>query len=311
MRERLDRRTIEFLLSAVEAPELRISAAALRAVSEQVAAELLAAGFVQAEGYEAASMLGSDHWDVPVPLAWSEETGAFGYFSPAVGWTRVAHDEVRSYKIQLHRVLVSLVHAVPAPSNARPAPLIDDSLWDVGKFRLGRRTHLTSLMFGRRLHDPATWRKIRELLRTRLSAHTGLVLTTTNSEVLPDAPANTLICPIADVLCGEFGLEADILASRLDGFPVATREGLVVSADGKEVRFRGETHRFSKGEQQRRIIRFLYERHLAGEDRVSVSTVIDKLDLRDNARIRDFFKKHPTWNRLIVERDGTCGFRFE
>ena len=69
--------------------------------------------------------------------------------------------------------------------------------------------------------------------------------------------------------------------------------------------------RFPKGEQQRRIILALKSHYDSGEFWVSSARLIAELDLRPNARLRDFFKKSnpPAWGQLLIEKNGMVGFR--
>ena len=100
-----------------------------------------------------------------------------------------------------------------------------------------------------------------------------------------------------------------MLAARLDRLPASEdKVPLVVIADGREVRLLGRIFRFPKGVDQRRIICLLYERYLRGQYWVSTDEIVAELDLRDGARIRDFFKKSPAWGHLLIERGGMCGF---
>ena len=56
------------------------------------------------------------------------------------------------------------------------------------------------------------------------------------------------------------------------------------------------------------IIKLLYERYQQGDRWVSSDEIVVELDLRDGARIRDFFKKNRSWGLLLTERNGMCGF---
>jgi hypothetical protein len=60
--------------------------------------------------------------------------------------------------------------------------------------------------------------------------------------------------------------------------------------------------------RQRQIICHIHERYRQGQRWTSTEEIVAALDLRPNARIRDFFKKSPAWNRLLTERNGMCGF---
>ena len=83
---------------------------------------------------------------------------------------------------------------------------------------------------------------------------------------------------------------------------------IMVIGEGKEVRFFGETFRFPKGVRQRQIICYIHERHRQGRHWTSTEEIVTALELRPNARIRDFFRRSGAWNRLLTERSGLCGF---
>jgi hypothetical protein len=310
---RLDRQTIEVLLSALEAPQALLSAAALQSFPARVGIELLAGGFIKPDGHEAAATSLADHNDVPIMLTWSSDHGAYGYFSQAAGWINVPAIDIVRYRIDFALVLSALTAKLNISKRREPVELVVNRLWLLGNVRLGRRTHLTEIMFGRRLHDAGSWQAIRRVLEDRPCEQRRIILTSTRPDRLPEAPTDNLLLAIRD-LAGNNGLTLDpeIISARLERRRAEDyNDDLVLIADAKEVRFRGETFRFPKGVHQRRIIRYIDGRYRRGHLWTSNDEIIDKLDLRESARIRDYFKGSPAWNRLLTERDGMCGFCFE
>lgn len=305
----LDRQAIEVLLSALEAPRPALSAAALQSFPPQVGASLLAAGLIKPVGHEAVVTSLADHDDVPVMLTWSADHRGFGYFSPAAGWVDVPHADIASYSVDVAGVIAALTAKMYFSTRSTPTVLIADHLWEIGKTRFGQRTHQTPIMFGRRLHDIGTWQSVQRSLETRPSEQRRVILTSTRSDRLPEAPAGHVLISIHDVLGDGLALDPAVIAARLDRLPLAdSGDSIVLIGDGKEVRFFGETFRFPKGVKQRQIIRHIHERYRQGQRWTSTDEIVTTLDLRANARIRDFFKKSPAWNRLLTERDGMCGF---
>jgi hypothetical protein len=302
----------ELLLSAIESPYLQISGAAMRGFPAQVRNQMLATGLVVPDGHEAIATSDTDHEDRPVSLAWSDPHQAFGYFSSLSGWIIVSHDDVRVFKINLTEVISSLTSKFGMARRVDYRVLVPDLLWEVGACRFGRRNRRTVIMFGRRLSDPCAWQLIQRALAARSAQDRRLILTSTQPARLPDQHTADTIVSVHDLLGDGLVLDRDSVAARFDQIPISdSREAIVLLADGKEVSFFGQTFRFPKGVNQRRIIKLLYARYRVGQHRVSVDEVISILGLRENARIRDYFKGHPAWGQMLTEHDGTCGFRLE
>lgn len=308
----LDRQAVEVLLSALEAPRPALSAAALQSFPAQVGAQLISAALIKPDGHEVVATSLVDHDDSPVTLTWCAEHRGFGYFSPAAGWIGVPHADIDRYSVDLAGVMAALTAKMQLSPKAAPAVLVADHLWEIGKSRFGQRAHQTPIMFGRRLHDVGTWQSIRRALEARPSQQRRLILTSTRPDRLPEPPAGNVLISVHDALGDGLALDPAGIAARLDRLPVAdTSDPIVLIGDGKEVRLFGETFRFPKGVRQRQIICHLHERYRQGHRWTSTEEIVTTLELRSNARIRDFFKKSPAWNRLLTERNGMCGFCLE
>ncbi|MBZ0140017.1 MAG: hypothetical protein K8H87_09625 [Pseudorhodoplanes sp.] len=308
----LDRQAVEVLLSALEAPRPALSASALQSFPAQVGAQLIAAALIKPGGHEAVATSLADHDDSPVTLTWSAEHRGFGYFSPAAGWVGVSHADIDRYGVDLSGVMAALTAKMQLSPKAAPSVLVADHLWDIGKSRFGQRPHQTPIMFGRRLHDVGTWQAVRRTLGARPSQQRRVILTSTRPDRLPEPLAGNVLISVHDALGDGLALDPAIIAARLDRLPVAdTSDPIVLIGDGKEVRLFGETFRFPKGVRQRQIIRHMHDRYRQGHRWTSTEEIVTTLELRPNARIRDFFKKSPAWNRLLTERSGMCGFCLE
>jgi hypothetical protein len=106
-----------------------------------------------------------------------------------------------------------------------------------------------------------------------------------------------------------FALDADVIGGVLNGVrPQRPARLIDPSPDFRIVRALGQSFHFKRGEQQRRIIEYMYQRWLDGDDRVSVAEIVAELDLPKRTRIRDTFKKHPAWGVLLTEEGGSARF---
>jgi hypothetical protein len=146
------------------------------------------------------------------------------------------------------------------------------------------------------------------MLEARPSQQRRVLLTSTLPDRLPEPPAGNILISIHDFLGDGLAMEPAVIAARLDRLPIADMGPIVVIGEGKEVCFFGETFRFPKGVQQRQIISYIHKRYQEGQRWTSTDEIVTTLELRTNARIRDFFKKSSAWNRLLTEQNGMCGF---
>lgn len=308
----LDRQAIDVLLSALEAPRAVLSAAALQSFPAQVGEQLIAARLIKPEGHEAITTSLTDHEDIPVTLTWSAKHQSFGYFSPSAGWIVVPHADIGRFSVDVGGVIAALIANIRFSPKANPSTLVADRLWEVGRARFGSRAHQTPVLFSRRLHDAETWQAIRRILDARPVQWRRVILTSTRADRLPEPPASNVVISLHDVLGNALAVDPAVIAGRLHGLSVVNEDGpVVLIGDGKEVLLFGETFRFPKGVRQRQIVRHLHERLRQGHPWTPTEEIIAALDLRANARIRDFFKKSPAWNRLLTERNGMCGFCLE
>jgi hypothetical protein len=303
----LDPMAVNFLLDVMEAPQLQVTATALSLQSPSLGDVLVKRGYLVPDGYEA-ELTSHDFRDRPISLHWSEDSQSFGFFDAAVGWTKVDHNDVKRFRIDMDRVISSLTSQFGWSSTARRRVLIDNLLWDLGNCRLGRRTRKMSILFARTLGQSGSTRLVERALQTRPLDEACLLLTSTPSEQLPPLKVAHVIS-VRDIVDDGLTLDPNRISASLDRSIVSIpSDRIVLLAGGKEVVFFGRSYSFAKGVQQRRIVQLIHDRYIEGEHPLSVDYVVAELGLRSNARIRDFFKKHAAWDVMLFEKDGKCGF---
>src|SRR6185312_7781465 len=182
----LDRAATTLLLSALESPLAILSAAVLQRYPAE-AASLKEARLIQPAGYELSTASTDDHSDSPVSLTWLPEQGGHGYFSEASGWVQVQNEDLACFSVDVTAFTGRLTQRLDLPSRP-PVVLLPDYLWELGSVHLGKRPKRTPILFGRRLNDPRIWRGIEVALRNRPSTQRRLLLTSTGSNLLPEAP---------------------------------------------------------------------------------------------------------------------------
>jgi hypothetical protein len=309
---RLGRPAIKLLLECLESPSAVISGAVLQRYPAE-AALLKEAHFIKPAGHEPVAASLDDGSDTPISLVWSPEERGYGYFSEISGWVSVPQEDLVIWAVDVGALIAALARTLQLPAKP-PAMIVEQSLWDLGTGRLGNRPKRTPIMFARRLADTLTWQTVRLAISNRPSLQRRLILTSTSSHLLPDPPSGCVIVSIGDLIPpdGNPEIDDDVLSLLLDRVPTAHPKGPIeVFADGKEVRFFGETYKFRRGGRQREIICLLYKRYLNDELWVSSEEIIEELELGPKARIRDYFKRNAAWKKLLTERDGMCGFCFE
>jgi hypothetical protein len=300
----IDRPAIEFLLSVLEAPKLEVSAVALRTFPIDVQEQLLASGFIRPSAFEPVASVGELGEDNPSALIWSAEHQSFGHFEGSVGWVSASHNDIRTYSLQLNAVFASLMGA--PLSRYTSGVILTDTLWDVGSIQLSTSSKVAA-RFARRLFDPDRLAQVRQMMLSR-PAEQRVILTSTTPDRLLDFPVGCAIVSIWDVLGKGFVAEVAAIGARLRGAPSDIHRELTLSLDGKVVTLYGDTFVFKKGVHQRAIVKFLYESYCEGQKWVPSAKIVEDLDLKGSARIRDYFKKNKAWNRLLRERHGLCGF---
>ncbi|MDP2355124.1 MAG: hypothetical protein Q8M31_03575, partial [Beijerinckiaceae bacterium] len=121
--------------------------------------------------------------------------------------------------------------------------LIPDLLWEIGDVRLGRRAQRVSIWFGRRLHDPAVWRQVGNVAKSRPAPRLRILLTSTPAHhLLEKSLPGHVVIGVRDVIDFNAGLviNPDILAALLDGTPPAdVHERVHLSRSGQRLVING------------------------------------------------------------------------
>ncbi len=306
---------LDLLLAALELPVASLSAVTVNDLYPDAAAALQKAGLLHAEGYEVAAASPADHEDVPTAATWCPDRGAFGTFTAGAGWVPLPDMQLARYVLQIEQVLGCVIEAQRRAPGADIACIVPDFLWDLGDVRLPGRAHHVQLWFARRMAHPGVWQQIKGAVRARPPARQRIILTSTRLDHLPEsAIPRHAILSLHDVLAGQGDVRIgpEVLAAYLDGVPTGAAGGeLLVIGDGREVHLRGEIYRFPKGDTQRRVIMHLYAAYLEGEVQVPTARIIAALDMDLSTRLRDTFKHHPAWGKLLNEKAGLCGFCLE
>jgi hypothetical protein len=295
------------LLAALESPTARLSASMTRHHPTETA-WLKGAGLLKGAGHEPVTTVQDDHSDLPVAVTWSEN-GSYGYFSESAGWVPVDNEKLETLDVDVPALCQVLTRRLSLPSKAFTA-IVRDHLWDLGSTYLGHRPTPTPILFGRWLSDPQVWAQIELALKNRPSTHRRLLITSTDSARLPSQPDKCVVVSVADVVDAGVSLEIDpdVLNLRLAGVPVLDKaEPLTITGEGREVRFLGQIYRF-KGDKQRLVICLLHARLRKGDLRVSSAEIAAELELAPTTRVRDLFKHHEAWGRLLDQKAGMCGF---
>ena len=309
---RMTPEAIALLIAILESPELVISASAASKMHPAEFSTLCADHILISDGDDVTMASVTDDEGCPIAPMWDTEREAYGYFDPTAGWTGVSNDDLRRCRIDMPKFLTQLLAECRAPGSGSIVEIIPGLVWDAGRIRLPGREKFMPVWFARRLFDTETWRKIRLTARNRPPETSRIVLTSTPADCFAGDPiARHVLVGFTDVLAQRKMLRIDPrhLTLRLDGGdPTEMSPVLEVIGDGHLVRLRGAEFRFQKGDQQRRILVFLYQKYLGGESRVSVAEIVAELGFGAKTRIRDVFKGHAAWGKLLTESGGTCGF---
>jgi hypothetical protein len=307
----LDREAVRLLMNSLEGRAPRLSAAAAKRYPAATKA-LRQVGLLRRAGHDRTVASADDHDDTPILTSWSPAHGRYGYFGASAGWTDVPEEDLATWEIDLDRLFLTLTSRLTIPKRQQPLALVADHLWELGAARIGKRAHLTAILFGRRLRDPSMTTRVRVVLRNRPSTQRRLLLTSTKNPDSIGPFANVLIAGFDVLLANDsiLALDPAVIALRLAAVAPESAESIKVVAGGREVHFMGRTFQF-KGQRQREVVCYLHERYLDSELRVSSQEILEHLDFAPGTRIRDVFKDSPAWNKLLTEKSGMCGFCFD
>ncbi len=209
-----------------------------------------------------------DHEDIPVAVEWSEDLGAYAYFSGRSGWVTVPEEEMRIYAIRMERFFEQVFGNLAVGQRRPPRPLIDDVLWEMGDIRPGQRQRPLPVWFAKRLNVPAVWAQVKEMAQRRPVKGLRLLLTTTRPErTAPLQLPGHLIVSLHDVLDFDKGMaiHPDILAARVDQVPLPDIDAPIwLSPDGRRLIINGNVTVDFRSDIHIAIIRRLVEGYHSG-----------------------------------------------
>lgn len=292
----------------IETPDAVISGSVLDGYYGRVAPALKAAGILQPKDHSRAAVSLVDHEDEPVNLTWSPEHRTYGYFSPTAGWVSVPGDQLATYRVNFSKLIGHVVERLDLPPRAGAVELVPDLLWEVGDARLPGRSKRTSVWIGRRLGDPAIWKRFLDTARMRPAPGLRIVLTLTPVERLPAEVhhGHTLIA-VRDV-ADHNGLAVvpDLLAARVATGSQLNDDLITMAADGASVTVRGARYAFS-GSKQRAIIRQLYDAWKSGNPELLTAEVLESAGYSTSVNtLAKAFSGRPEWREFLNEEHGRC-----
>lgn len=281
---RLSREAVELLWLISETLGMAIAATALD-FHQSAGVELVAAGAIKPDGFEAVAASQADHDDAIVNLVWNAELRGYAYFSPSAGLVRVDDNKLRIFKLDISWFLQWIARNLGFGNGAHPFCLIADRFWDLGDTWLGEKMRMrrkTAIYFARRLTEPETITQLAAVLRLHRSRPSKVVLTTTNGLDL----ARTIIgdsCAILTIeTCARAGIDdfefnpAIVYSAAHDLHASSSRLPVQAHADFRVIQVGNREFRF-RGDKQRQVIGFLYRRWEKGEGPVSPVLIFEEL----------------------------------
>lgn len=301
---------VDLLLTLMEAPEARLSGATLQDFYPDAGAALIHANALKADGHEPVITGMADHDDLPVRVTWRIEVGGYAYFSPSAGWVKVESERLTRYRVDFDWFLGFVAVAVKITGSRRWQCLVPGILWDLGEAWIGKRK--ATFFLGRRLSTSQTLDEVCDALTRRVGRPPGLLLTTTRRLARHvRIPGQHRIVTLTDCLRSDNTgprLDLEVIGGVYAGLrPQRAAQLIEANADFRIVRAKSETFVF-RGDKQRQVIEYMYERWLDGVERVSIAEMMDDLSFPIATRLRDLFKKHPAWEKLVKEEGGSAWF---
>jgi hypothetical protein len=171
-----------------------ISGAALDGYHARAGAELVAAGALDADGFEPVAVSQADHDDGVVSLAWDGDARQHAYFSPAAGMVAVEDHALRRLCVRSSWLLDWLARELGIAGAVRPVELVPNHLWDLGDVWLGKRKseqRRTAMYVGRRFGEPGTMLRTRTALQSRAGRPPGIILTSSPGGLRRTSPEST------------------------------------------------------------------------------------------------------------------------
>lgn len=304
----IDRKAVDLLLSIVESEDAKVAGAVLSDYHANSAGKLLAANVLRPDGHNAAAASLADFEDEPVSLIWSSERNGYGYFSPSAGWVDVPGDRLAMFRVNFSKLIGQLVERLDLSPRTAPVERVPDLLWEVGNARLPGRSKRTSVWIGRRLGNPAIWRRFIDAARKRPAPGLRVVLSLTPRNRLPtDVHLGHTLIDVRDV-ADHNGLAAvpHLLAARIAAGSQLSDDLITMAADGASLTLRGTRYLFS-GSKQRAIIRQLYDAWKSGNPELLTAEVLETAGYSTSVNtLAKAFSRRTDWRDFIKEEHGRC-----
>ena len=303
---------LQLLLRLLEAKELIYTHSALAGFHGRPGEDLIASGLLAEAGYEHV-VRDDDDDGAMLDVDGDPFQEGLGFHSRVSGFMRVEKLTLLRYAPRiddLFRLLLGdQLRALPGGPKK-----LDESgcFWDLGVSRLSRQG-LTSVWFGRRLHDLAVHGVLADLMIRSPAPAPRLMLTTTSAKALPSTqPSGFVIIPISDVLAGmaPIAIDYSMLKARFGGQPVeAIKSPVHLSVDGKTLTLNYTVKITFSGVVQTTIIKLLVEAYRQGRE-VVASELLKKADSRTRTFEQAFGAQWVLLKPYLSPRDGTWAFRF-
>ena len=308
MSSSIDRGAADLLLSVIETPDAVISGSVLDGYYGQISPVLKGAGVLQPKDHSRAAVSLVDHEDEPVNLIWSPEHRAYGYFSPTAGWVSVPVDQLATFRVNFSKLIGQLVERLDLSPQSNPVELVHDLLWEVGDARLPGRSKRTPVWIGRRLGDPAIWKRFIDAARMRPAPGLRIVLSFTPGNRLPtNVHLGHTVIAVRDVADHNgLAIVPELLAARVAAGTQMNDDLITMAADGASVTVRGARYAFS-GSKQRAIIRQLYDAWKAGNPELLTAEVLESAGYSTSVNtLAKAFSGRTDWRDFISEEHGRC-----
>lgn len=290
---KLDKATLEKLLEIVGAPE--------GTIIKRFAKQMLGDSFDSLCESRAIVHIGNRK-DIAIVEGDSEisvdvirRDGKNMYFSRSDGWVGVLDDDIALYKVDTEWLVERVMQALEIPSRYSAKPVLDDTIWIVGKHRIERQR--IAIIIAKNLAEPAAFGALCQYLSNNHKARNPALVVTLDRQLpahlrLPD---QNILVRLEEALVIESDyveVNTRMLAGKLGG--QVSRDGF--SPGYRHLTLDGQNYRFTK--KQAEVIEYM---HQAGGPRnqheilAGVNSTQDRL----TQVFRGRGKRHPAWGTVI------------
>jgi hypothetical protein len=255
-------------MDLLEAPEMALGGGTLLDEFLEPSGALIAASLLLPADLDPAVQLGHEPDSGPTPVSWDPETSAYRVYDTFAGWREVPEVQLRRHRLDLRRVLMTLLSEARFPLGWPCREIVEGCVWEIGDVGVAGLKHRQPTWFARRVFDPGVWRRLRAALEDRPHSYRRMILTSTPASRCPDEDLRqAFLMPLPDVLSAT-GLKIDnsILAARVSGRPVMDQSKPVsLSSDGRQLFIRGKMVMSFTSKRMIDAIRALVDAHDRGE----------------------------------------------